>query len=154
MTREMMQLINGSLCANIGFVDENGKPNIRRVYCTWHKGIGGHLISSNVSSRHVQSLLKNSDACLYFENSERFKGICLNGKVIVHCDREFKEMLWMEGDEQYYPNGIDDEDYCVLEFIAESGRFFRYEGSVDLTGENIRENDKDTQWADFYSRFI
>ena len=154
MTREMMLLINGSLFANLGYVDENGKPNIRRVYCTWHKGMGGHLISTNTSSRHVQSLLKNGEACLYFENSERFKGICLNGRAIVHFEKEYKEMLWMEGDEAYYPNGVEDEDYCVIEFIAEGGRFYRFEGSADISGDEIREYDKDAQWTDYYSRFI
>ena len=66
MTRdEMMNLINRSLFATIGYADEMGRQNVRRVFCVWHKGMGRHLISTNTSSSHVQSLLKNGNACLY-----------------------------------------------------------------------------------------
>lgn len=28
------------------------------------------------------------------------------------------------GDEIYYPEGVDDEDYCVLRFTAEKGNYY------------------------------
>ena len=59
---EMMNLIDRSLFATIGYTDENGRQNVRKVFCVWHKGLGRHLISTNTSSSHVQSLLKNSEA--------------------------------------------------------------------------------------------
>ena len=63
---ELMNLVNRSLFGTIGYVDEDGKQNIRKVFCVWHKGLGKHLISTNTSSAHVKSLRKNSNACLYF----------------------------------------------------------------------------------------
>ena len=77
---EIDNLITDSMFANIGFIDSNGNPGIRRVFCTWHKGIGKHLISTNTSSMHVQSLLLNPMDCLYFENSKAFEGICQSAK--------------------------------------------------------------------------
>lgn len=35
-----------------------------------------------------------------------------------------KRMIWQDGDEQYYPLGVTDPDYCVLRFTAFSGRFY------------------------------
>ena len=78
---EMMNLINRSLFATIGYTDEMGRQNVRRVFCVWHKGLGRHLISTNTSSAHVQTLRKNGNACLYFSDDSTFEGLCL-------------EMLW------------------------------------------------------------
>ncbi len=149
---EIMALINRSLFASIGYTDENGRQNIRRVFCVWHKGLGGHLISTNTSSSHVQSLLKNKNACLYFSDDESFEGVCLYGSVIVHQSGEFKRLLWNDGDEKYYPKGIDDEDYCVLEFMAQAGRFYRYDGKGELSREDISEFDNGREFENGYSK--
>ena len=39
-------------------------------------------------------------------------------------DSASKEMIWREGDTMYYPGGVTDPDYCVLKFVAESGRYY------------------------------
>ena len=44
---ELMNLVNRSRFATIGYTDEEGRPNVRRVFCVWHKGLGRHLISTN-----------------------------------------------------------------------------------------------------------
>jgi general stress protein 26 len=33
-------------------------------------------------------------------------------------------MIWQEGDTMYYPKGVADPDYCVLKFVAQSGRYY------------------------------
>lgn len=151
MTKEeIMALIDRSLFAVIGYTDEAGRQNVRRVFCTWHKGLGRHLISTNTGSAHVQSLLKNGNACLYFSDDRAFEGVCLYGQAAVHLDRAYKELLWTEGDEQYYPKGVGDEDYCVLEFTAESGRFYRYDGKGDLTAQEIAAFDAGREFENRY----
>ena len=95
---EIMNLINRSLYATIGYTDEMGRQNVRRVFCVWHRGLGRHLISTNTSSAHVQSLLKNGNACLYFSDDSTFEGLCLFGNAVIHFEREYKELLWNEGD--------------------------------------------------------
>ena len=150
---EIMNLVNRSLFATIGYTDERGRQNVRRVFCVWHKGLGRHLISTNTSSAHVQSLLKNGNACLYFSDDEAFEGLCLFGNAVIHFEREYKELLWNEGDEKYYPKGVEDEDYCILEFIAESGRFYRYDGKGDLTASEIAASDAGREFENGYSAF-
>lgn len=144
---EIDKLVKNSRFASIGFLDKAGNPSIRKVFSTWHKGLGGHLISTNTSSQHVQALLENNKACLYFDNSRTFQGVCLTGTVTVHFDHEYKAMMWNKGDEKYYPNGVDDEDYCVLEFRAEHGRYYRYDGIGDISAEELAEHDKDAEFV-------
>ena len=149
---EIMALIDRSLFATIGYTDEQNRQNMRRVFCVWHKGLGRHLISTNTSSSHVKSLLKKNNACLYFSDDNTFEGVCLYGRTAVRSEREYRELLWNDGDEKYYPNGIDDEDYCVLEFLAESGRFYRYDGKGDLSETEIESFDKDKKYENGYSK--
>lgn len=138
---EIMNLVNRSLFATIGYTDEHGRQNVRRVFCVWHKGIGRHLISTNTSSSHVQSLMKNPNVCLYFSDDSTFEGICLYGKAVIHQEHEYKQLLWNEGDEKYYPKGIDDEDYCILEIIADSARYYRFDGKGELSKPQINALD-------------
>ena len=146
---EIDSLVKESGFGSIGFLDKEGNPSIRRVFSTWHKGLGGHLISTNTSSQHVQALLKDNRACLYFDNCQTFEGVCFNGTVIVHFDHEYKAMIWNEGDEKYYPNGVDDEDYCVLEFQADHGRYYRYDGIGDISANELAEYDKGTEFVNY-----
>ncbi|MCR4794211.1 MAG: pyridoxamine 5'-phosphate oxidase family protein [Ruminococcus sp.] len=149
---EIMHLIDRSLFATIGYADEQGRQNVRRVFCVWHKGMGRHLISTNTSSSHVKSLMQHPESCLYFADDTSFEGICLYGKTVIHFEREYKELLWNEGDEKYYPGGIDDEDYCIMEFIADSGRFYRYDGKGDLLKNDIERYDCGKEFENGYSK--
>ena len=149
---EIMHMIDCSLFADLGFLDEAGRPSIRRVFCVWHKGLRRHLISTNTSSSHVQRLLKNDAACLYFADSEKFSGVCFAGKVVAHFERTYRELLWHDGDEKYYSKGIDDPDYCVLEFIADEGRYYRYDGKGDISAGEMDVFDAGREFEDGYAR--
>lgn len=151
---EMNELISNLQCADLGFVDEYGYPSIRRVFCTYHKGIGEHMFSTNAYSVHVQRLLASSTACLYFADNEKYCAVCLHGTAIVHTQREYKKLLWHDGDEEFYPKGIDDEDYCVIEFAADSGRYYRYGESGDISLEDIDNYDKGRSYIDFRMKFM
>ncbi len=148
---ELMDLVNRSLFATVGYTDEMGRPSVRRVFCVWHRGLGRHLISTNTGSAHVQSLMKRPDACLYFSDDAAFEGLCLYGRIETHFEREYRELLWNEGDEKYYPKGVGDEDYCVLEFIAESGRFYRFDGKGDLSASDMAVFDAGREFENGYS---
>ncbi len=134
---EIMNLINRSLFADLGYADADGMPAVRRVFCVWHRGVGAHLISTNTSSRHVRRLMEDGRACLYFADSETFEGVCLSGRAIVHREGRYKRLLWNDGDEKYYPLGVDDPDYSVIEFIAERADYYRYDGKGTLGRDEI-----------------
>lgn len=150
---EIMHLIDRSLFATLGYTDADGRPNVRRVFCVWHKGLGGHLISTNTGSQHVQSLLENDRACLYFSDDTTFEGVCLYGTARVRAERSFRALLWNDGDEKYYPLGIDDPDYCVLEFTADSARYYRFDGKGTLSTDEISLYDAGKTYVNGYNLF-
>lgn len=152
LTERAAALCERSLFAEIGYTDPEGRPNIRKTFCVWHKGLGGHLISTNTSSRHVRDIWVNGNACMYFSDDSTFEGLCLWGKAYIRREREYRELLWNEGDEKYYPGGIDDEDYCVIEFIADSGRYYRYDGKGDITVDELTKFDTGKVYENGYAR--
>ena len=90
---------------------------------------------------------------MYFSDDSAFEGFCLFGNAVVHFERKYKELLWNDGDEKYYPKGVDDEDYCILEFIAESGRFYRYDGKGDLSASEMASFDAGREFVNGYEAF-
>ena len=56
---------------------------------------------------------KNEDYCMYCYR---------DGKFLQDCTME--EMIWRDGDTEYYPSGVTDPNYCVLKFTATDGRFY------------------------------
>ena len=149
---EIQNLIDRSLFADLGYVGKDGKPAIRRVFCVWHRGIGGHLISTNTGSGHVQALLNRPDACLYFADSETFEGVCLTGRAVPTREEAHRKLLWNDGDEKYYPLGLDDPDYCVIEFAAERAEYYRYDGKGTLSAEEIMGLDAGKVFANGYAQ--
>ncbi len=137
-TDKIWDLIKRSEFVDLGFVDTKGMPNIRKVFTLWqYKSLSRHFMSTNTSSRHVQELLMNNKACLYYSDSETFEGLCLYGTVKVHFEREYKQFFWNDGDEKYYPNGVDDEDYCILEFIPEAGQYYGEMAKYELSSQDM-----------------
>ncbi len=135
------ELIQRSSFVEIGFVDENNMPNIRKTFIQQeYKSIKSHFISTNTSSYHVQQFLKNPKACLYYSDNETFEGLCFYGTVKVHFEREYKQYFWHDGDEKYYPNGIADEDYCILEFCAETAQYYGNMGKHSISSEEINNS--------------
>lgn len=149
---EIKNLIDRSLFADLGFIGEGGAPAVRRVFCVWHKGIGKHLISTNTSSGHVKRLTENSAACLYFADSETFEGVCLTGTAVPTRDDALRLLLWNEGDEKYYPLGVDDPDYCVIEFTAKRADYYRYDGKGTLDAEAIAAADRGAAYENGYDK--
>ena len=149
---EIMHMIDRSLFASLGYIGTDGQPNIRRVFCVWHKGLGAHLISTNTASEHVTALLQSGRACLYFSDDEAFTGVCLYGTVSAHFEPEYRELLWNPGDEKYYPGGVTDPDYCVLEFVADSARYYRADGKGTLTKSELAAFDAGKTYENGYAK--
>lgn len=77
----------------------------------------------------------NPHACIYFADSAA--GVQLLGEMEVCTDHETKARFWSEGDEKYYPGGVDDSDYCIFCFTAEKGRYYRDGSSADFAAAEL-----------------
>lgn len=107
-------------------VDSEGFPNTRAMLAPRKREDGIRFIyfSTNTSSKKVQQYRDNPKACVYFYDSNLFKGVMLKGTMEVLQDIENRQMIWRHGDALYYPLGVTDPDYCVLKFTAQSGRCY------------------------------
>ena len=111
--------------AFISSVDDEGFPCTKAMLAPRKReGIKAFYFTTNTFSLRVAHYKANPKASLYFCDAEGFKGMMLRGTMEVLTDAASKEMIWHEGDEQYYPGGVTDSNYCVLKFTATDGRFY------------------------------
>lgn len=102
-------------------------PPRRRV------GVRELWFTSKTSSMRTTHYRANPKACAYFCDRRFFRGVMLKGEMEVLTGPEIKREIRREGDERYYPGGVDDPDYCVLHFIATVGRHYSNFHSVDFS---------------------
>lgn len=122
--------------AFIGSIDEDGFPNIKAMFAPRKSEPGGiYYFTTNKSALRSQQYLTNPKSTIYFYEKKRFiyTGIMLIGTMEVLEDRKSRESIWQTGDTLYYPNGIDDPDYCVLKFTAIKGRWYQKLKKGDFT---------------------
>lgn len=118
-------LIDKQSVSFISSVDKNGFPNTKAMLSPRKRvGIKFFYFSTNTSSMRVSQYRSNPKACIYFCDKRFFRGVMLTGTVEVLEDSANKEMVWQEGDTQYYSKGISDPDFCVLKFKASTGRYY------------------------------
>ena len=112
--------------AYVGSVNGEGFPQIKGMLVLEHESMKTHYFSTNTSSRRVAQFRANPKACVYYcdDTKDKYKGALFTGTIEVCTDRATKEFLWREGFEMYYPKGIDDEDYCVYRFTAETVNYY------------------------------
>ena len=111
--------------AYISSVDEEGFPCTKAMLAPRKReGIKVFYFTTNTFSLRVAHYKANPKASIYFCDAEGFKGMMLRGTMEVLTDAASKEMIWREGDTEYYPGGVTDPNYCVLKFTAIDGRFY------------------------------
>ncbi|MFV0241915.1 MAG: pyridoxamine 5'-phosphate oxidase family protein [Lacrimispora sphenoides] len=109
----------------ISSLDDEGFPNTKAMLPPRKRdGIKTFYFTTNTSSMRVKQFRGNPKACIYFCDKRFFRGVMLKGTMEVLEDAASKEMIWQEGDTMYYPKGVTDPDYCVLKFIAQTGRYY------------------------------
>lgn len=132
-------LIDKQTVCYISSVDSEGYPNTKAMLKPRKRtSLKEFYLTTNTSSKKVESFRKNPKACLYFCDRRFYRGVMLKGTVEVLEDASSKEMIWQEGDTIYYPLGVTDPDYCVLKFTTLSGRYYHNFKSEDFKiGEEI-----------------
>ncbi len=109
----------------ISSVDEDGFPNTKAMLGVRERdGLKHIYFSTNTSSKKVSQFQQNPKGCIYFCDANRFIGVMLKGEVEVHFDETHRKRLWREGDTMFYPQGLNDPDYCVLKFTIQSARIY------------------------------
>lgn len=138
---EIKKLRENLPVAYVGSVNEAGFPQIKGMLVPEHESVKTQYFSTNTSSKRVGQFLKNPKACVYYcdETKDKYKGALFTGTIEVCTDHETKAMLWHDGDELYYPKGVDDEDYCVYKFTAETVNYYYGLSNVTLPIEQLEK---------------
>jgi general stress protein 26 len=127
-----LALVARSTICLLGTNHPDGHPRVKAMLNTRHDGLDHIWLITNTGSKRVAQLLIDSRASLYYVDPERFMGLLLVGDATVRLDREAREMMWKPGYEVYYPQGIDDPDYAVLEFVARGGNYYHGLANADF----------------------
>lgn len=126
LTTIALSIIESSSNTIISSIGEDGYPYTKAMLKPREQdGIKNFYLTTNTSSLRVSQYRNNPKASLYFYNPTLFKGLMLKGVMRVVEDQSVKNRIWREGDEMYYPKGVIDSDYCVLEFTTQSGRIYQ-----------------------------
>ena len=127
-------LIDKQSVAFIASVDGEGFPNCKAMLPPrLREGIRVFYFTTNTSSRRVAQYRQDPKACIYFYDKRFFRGVMLRGTMEVLTDAHSKELIWRPGDTMYYKGGVTDEDYCVLRFTADCGRYYSNFSSEDFS---------------------
>lgn len=117
----------------VGSVDGGGFPQVKAMLAPrGREGLRVFWFSTNASSMRVAQFCRNGAACLYFCDPRTFRGLLLTGTMEVLEDAASRRLVWREGDERYYPGGVDGPDCCALRFTARTGRYY-----CDFHSENF-----------------
>jgi general stress protein 26 len=136
LKNEITALVDNAKIVYVSSINDSF-PNTKAMLAMQHEGMVTHYFSTNLSSKRVGQFSNNPNACIYYCNETNFMGLMLIGKMEVCTDRMHRELLWREGFEMYYPNGIDDEDYCVLKFTALKGNYYHGLSNISFVMEEL-----------------
>lgn len=128
---QVRSLIDKAADVCVGSVDADGYPNVKRMFTLPNENYSVYFFSTNVSSMRHDHFKANPRACIYF--SDNASGVQLIGDIEVCADHDTKARFWSDGDEKYYPGGIDDPDYCIFRFTAHTGRHYYGGVSTDFS---------------------
>ncbi|WP_019419139.1 pyridoxamine 5'-phosphate oxidase family protein [Paenibacillus sp. OSY-SE] len=134
--KRVNHLVDAQGFSIVSSVDEEGFPNTKAMLPPRKReGIKHFYFTTNTSSVRVKQFRQNPKACVYFCDHLSFQGVMLKGTMEVREDAAAKEAIWREGDSLYYPQGVEDPDYCVLQFTANTGRYYSRFHSEDFMVE-------------------
>ncbi len=125
-TEKYTNFISKCKTAFIASVDANGYPNMKAMLAPRKIEGNCYYFTTNTSSMRVSQYENNPKASIYFYARGRFKyeGVMLLGEMEVLKDAQTKQEIWRGGDTMFYKGGVEDPDYCVLKFTAQSGRHY------------------------------
>ena len=135
--KDIIALRKNANVVYVGSVNEEGFPQTKAMFVAEREKLKTQLFSTNTSSKRAGQFLDNPKACVYYCDEENFIGVLFTGKIEICTDHDTKASIWHEGDEIYYPKGVDDEDYCVYKFTAETVNYYHGLSNVTFSADEL-----------------
>jgi general stress protein 26 len=129
------ELLAGQTEITLASVNENGYPRICVLSKTGSNGLNKVYCATDSISTKVRHFKENPKAsvCAWHGNNS----ITLLGNVTVRTDREIKADMWLDWFPAHFPAGIDDPNYCVLEFSTEEAALWIDGEFVTIGGDEL-----------------
>jgi len=125
-------LIDKCSMAQLCYTNKDGFPVTRAMLKPRERhGLREFYFTTNTSSAKVRALRENPKVSIYFADRRFFRGLSLAGTAGILEDAATKERIWRDGDEQYYPLGVTDPDYCVVRVSVRKIRYYADFKSTD-----------------------
>lgn len=136
---EIKALRENSHIAYLCSVNELGYPQTKGMLVLERDSLRTQYFSTNTSSKRVGQFRQNPKASVYYCDGtiNKYKGALFTGTIDVCTDHSTKVLLWRDGFEMYYPKGVDDEDYCVLKFTAETVNYYHGLSNATLSIDEL-----------------
>jgi general stress protein 26 len=133
-----MNLIEKSKAAYLTTINSDGFPITRAMFNLRNKeqfpefqniynnleNIFTILISTNTSSSKVSQIRENPKICVYYCDTDEFKGIMFGGEAKFVNNKTLKHQIWLDWWDKYYREGVDDPDYTLLELKPKQARYY------------------------------
>ena len=133
--RKATELMSDCNEITLASVNENGYPRICVLSKIKSEGIKKLYVATGMNgtkTRHFQANPKAS-ACIWKGEDS----ITLVGAVKVTQERAVREEMWRDWFIAHFPGGVDDPDYCVLEFTAEEATLWIDREFVTVKGADL-----------------
>ena len=126
---DISKIVNNTIQSSqyciFSYLSIEGTPTGKALSMPRKTDLNGIYWFSTVNhSEKVDGCRQYPKASLYFFDPNQFIGVSLSGSVEVIDDFEQKRAFWQDGDEMFYPNGIDGDDYVILKFTTQTGKLY------------------------------
>ncbi len=133
-----IDLIESTTAVLLSTIDPNGYPITRALLNVRNKKRYPEFIdffdkqknkfitffSTGTFSSKIEHFKKNPKICVYFCEEGDFKGLMLGGDIEIVQDLDVKNEFFLESSYRYYPKGIEDPNYTILQFNPKTASFY------------------------------
>ena len=132
---EIRALRANSAIAYLASVNEEGYPRICVLGKLKSEGIRKVYVATGMRGTKVKHFQANPKAsvCTWKDGNS----ITLIGTVQVTQDHAILEEMWLDWFIQHFPGGIDDPNYCILDFTAEEATLWIDGEFVTVGGDSL-----------------
>ncbi|MGN0797283.1 MAG: pyridoxamine 5'-phosphate oxidase family protein [Christensenellales bacterium] len=108
---------------SVASVSEEGYPRICILMPLKSNSIKEFWFSTGASGTKVRHFKSNSKAGVTFYYGG--DSVTLTGDMAIVSDKTIKDSIWQDFLEKHFPNGgKDDNEYCVLHFVAKQATIY------------------------------
>lgn len=116
-------------------VMESGYPRICVLSKIKAEGIRKIWVATGLSGTKTRNFLANpkGSVCCWKDGNS----VTLVGQVAVKTDKNTREEMWVDWFKDHFPGGVEDPEYCVLEFTAEEATLWIDSEFVTVGGDAL-----------------